>query len=523
MIRGRAGADCNYSGHGYVKGELNLNPDKNWRIDEVVKCDAQKSDKGQDTYCETGDKYIKFAAGSTCGGCCACADSGGINIEVVASRGKVENPSSVWKKQEDQYTLNKENGEISLLLNKDNSTNCSSEFTREQTYNGILFDTGKIAYENNSRGKLNLEFDKKAEIPVDMKTKYLYAFAEGNIGNVYLDTRKYVYEANVLLNIVYSDNSSVKVTATLPWNWSVGRDYTKENAKTIYLKESPCESERPRALYMIQYSNPYPDKLISSISFEDDFTSDYPRTNILAVTLSEEEMKVDSSDKAAYCLPDNTLIKLPNNPKIYVIKNCKKKWIKTAAEFKRNNYKWSSVKETPKEVVDAYADYLEAKGRLLKAMNRNKIYRIINGRRLWIPTVSSFKSQKLDWGDVEETDNTEIERYPELKLIKAKNDPKVYYITKNGLKRHIINPQVFDLYGNKWEDVVEVSSEIVTSLPEANLIKEQNGYKVYKVEGDKKRWIKSAEAFSKYNYDWSKVVPVNETELKYYEEGEEID
>ncbi|MCK4892079.1 MAG: hypothetical protein KAS78_05410, partial [Candidatus Pacebacteria bacterium] len=175
-IKGIAWADCAYSGYGYAKGELNLNSDGNWKISEVVKCSVSGSNKGQETYCETGDKSVKFAAGSTCGGCCACADSAGINIEVIVERGDSSN----------------------------------------------------------------------------------------------------------------SDSNS------------------------------------------------------------------------------------DSDNDLDSCLPDGTLIKLPNDPKIYVIKNCKKQWVRTAEEFRNNGYKWSDVKDTSKEVVDAYADYLEATANLLRAVGHNR-------------------------------------------------------------------------------------------------------------------------------------------------------
>jgi len=86
LIRGQAWTDCDYEGYGYVKGELNFNANKNWEITEVVKCSAQDSNKGQVTYCKTGNNYVKFAAGNNCGGCCACSDSAGVNIEVVVEK-----------------------------------------------------------------------------------------------------------------------------------------------------------------------------------------------------------------------------------------------------------------------------------------------------------------------------------------------------------------------------------------------------------------------------------------------------
>lgn len=86
LIRGLAWADCSYEGYGYAKGELNLNLDSGWKISEVVKCYAKGSNKGQETYCETSDRFVKFAAGNECGGCCACADSANVDIEIIVER-----------------------------------------------------------------------------------------------------------------------------------------------------------------------------------------------------------------------------------------------------------------------------------------------------------------------------------------------------------------------------------------------------------------------------------------------------
>ena len=231
----------------------------------------------------------------------------------------------------------------------------------------------------------------------------------------------------------------------------------------------------------------------------------------------------NQNNNSGDCLPDGTLLKLPGDPKIYVVRNCKKQWIETAEEFKNNGYKWSDVKDTSKEVINAYADYLEATANLLRAVGHNRIYRVINGRILWVPTVSAFNAQGLKWGDVQNINETDINNYPQAKLIKAKGDDRIFYVTNSGIKKHIINGEVFNSYNNKHSDVVEVSPEIISSFYTANLFKDQNVNKVYKIEGNEKRWIKSADAFRRYNFDWNKIVPANNVELNAYIDGESIE
>lgn len=87
LIRGTAPADCNYSSPGESKGELLINESSGWKIKDVVKCSVQDSNKGQNVECTNEDNYsLKFSAGSNCGGCCACADSGSLDIEVILEK-----------------------------------------------------------------------------------------------------------------------------------------------------------------------------------------------------------------------------------------------------------------------------------------------------------------------------------------------------------------------------------------------------------------------------------------------------
>jgi Fe-S-cluster formation regulator IscX/YfhJ len=223
------------------------------------------------------------------------------------------------------------------------------------------------------------------------------------------------------------------------------------------------------------------------------------------------------------CLPDNTLVKLPDDPKVYVIKNCKKEWIKTAEEFKQEGYKWEDVKEVNSSVIQAYNDYLEATANLLRAIGQQKVYRVVDGKILWVPTIAAFNAQGLKWEDIQDVNESTVNQYPSLKLVRVKGDPKVYYLTESGLKRWIPTIEVFNSYNNKWEDVVELESKDVNGYSNNDLIKLENEAKVYKLENGKKRWIETIEAFNKLGLDWNKIAPVNQTELNFYPEGAVIE
>jgi hypothetical protein len=91
LIRGIAPADCGNPGPGYAQGEFSINPHGSWNIDQVIRCNVNSSNKEQETYCTNNGLSVKFAAGSMCGGSCACADSGSLDIELILKNTGIEN------------------------------------------------------------------------------------------------------------------------------------------------------------------------------------------------------------------------------------------------------------------------------------------------------------------------------------------------------------------------------------------------------------------------------------------------
>ena len=156
---------------------------------------------------------------------------------------------------------------------------------------------------------------------------------------------------------------------------------------------------------------------------------------------------------------------------------------------------------------------------LLRSIGDYKVYKIIKGKRLWIPTVAAFDAQGLKWEDIQDVANAT--EYPRLKLAKLANRSEVYYLNENGLKRHIPSANVFNSYNYKWEDIVEISSSELSGYPDSVLIRAK--YKIYKLENGKKRWIKTAEAFNRLGYDWNEVSLVNTAELVHYPTGAPIE
>lgn len=223
------------------------------------------------------------------------------------------------------------------------------------------------------------------------------------------------------------------------------------------------------------------------------------------------------------CLADDTLLKHPDDPKVYVIKDCKKQWIKTAEEFEKNNYNWSAIKESS-SVINAYTDYLAAKSNLLKVIGDNQIYRIVEGKKIIVPSPSALNNSGLNLETAATVEKSELNAYPSITLVKTENDQKVYSVNDLGFKKHIVNPDVFNSYpDNKWSDIVTISPAEINAFPETTLIKGENDYRVYRIEGNTKRWVKTANTFKKKGFKWNEVSSVNSVELNAYTTGNPIE
>lgn len=156
---------------------------------------------------------------------------------------------------------------------------------------------------------------------------------------------------------------------------------------------------------------------------------------------------------------------------------------------------------------------------LIMALGDHRVYEIKNGKRHWIPNPDVFNHYRFNWQSIQVVSQQTMDAYARAKLLRTEGDEKVYYLTESGMIRHIPSPQVFESYGNKWEDIFLVSGYEIGAYERNTLIRAAGDYKVYFLENGRKRWIKTAEAFNRYRYDWSKIAPVNQTEINAYPEG----
>jgi len=160
---------------------------------------------------------------------------------------------------------------------------------------------------------------------------------------------------------------------------------------------------------------------------------------------------------------------------------------------------------------------------LYRAEGDYKVYEISAGKKHWIPTAQVFDAYSFNWNDIQTVTQTVLSNYSRVKLLRAEASQPVYYLTNSGMIRHIPTAEIFESYGNDWNDVFEISSEELGAYEKNILIRAEGDYKVYLLENNTKHWIKTAEIFNQRGYDWFKIAPVNQTEINYYQTGQVIE
>ena len=146
-----------------------------------------------------------------------------------------------------------------------------------------------------------------------------------------------------------------------------------------------------------------------------------------------------------------TLLRVDGNPKVYVINNGSKTWIKTIAEFNAKGYKWEDVVLVKAGDLAAYPEAAESTiggATLLRAEGDPKVYVINNGSKTWIKTIAEFNANGYKWEDVVVVKAGELATYPEdaRAVIVGKVKVKVWKLNvraKGSLSGTIISKATF--------------------------------------------------------------------------------
>jgi len=212
--------------------------------------------------------------------------------------------------------------------------------------------------------------------------------------------------------------------------------------------------------------------------------------------------------------PDGTLLKTPNNPAVFVIFSNKKKHVPDANIFSSYGYRFEDIKPVDEATLNRIPDV-----KFIRAANDPRVYYLDRGQKRWLKNEAVFKSYGLPWENILTVNEHDLAVYRNARLVRAPGTEKVYFITGQGLIHHVPNPESFVSYGNRWEDIVEVSIAELQSYEVANLIRKTDDFRVYKAQDGVKYWIQTQGTFRKFGLDPNKILAVSTVEFNSYQEG----
>lgn len=112
--------------------------------------------------------------------------------------------------------------------------------------------------------------------------------------------------------------------------------------------------------------------------------------------------------------------------------------------------------------VLAYSD-----GVLLRAADEPKVHIIYNNKKRWIRNINTFNSYNFQWKNVKIVSQNDLAKVEDGKLIRLRGDDKVYQVDENGTRVHIKSVAEFELLGLSWADVASVTKEELNDYREA--------------------------------------------------------
>ena len=117
-----------------------------------------------------------------------------------------------------------------------------------------------------------------------------------------------------------------------------------------------------------------------------------------------------------------------------------------------------------------------------------------------------------------------LPQYPDGFLLRAAGDKKVYVI-RGDSKRWIQSPEIFNGYGHlKWENIREVSPDVIAAYQESFLVRRDDDYRVYETDASgNKHWLNmTVQTFESSGRRWEQIYIINENELRWFKTGSDV-
>lgn len=188
-------------------------------------------------------------------------------------------------------------------------------------------------------------------------------------------------------------------------------------------------------------------------------------------------LRVDLTNEFLSTLPNNgsiyapgTLIRVGSTSPVYIIEdNLVKSHIPNRQVLDDFNLDLSTVKSVDKTTANAYATTKSLNPFIVKLENDGLRLVTLKGTVYAVPSSMSQKSvYNINTNNLTILSNSTLSKYKAAgsvtELIRAKGHSTIYKV-ENGKKRHISSPSVLNSLGYTFDDVTDVSSYLIDTIP----------------------------------------------------------
>lgn len=177
--------------------------------------------------------------------------------------------------------------------------------------------------------------------------------------------------------------------------------------------------------------------------------------------------------------PDGYLIADDNS--VYVIQGGQRRPVGHAVIFESYGFKWGMIKKaTPFELsfqsVGPTLSLPKAyySGSLVKSATKPEVYMMENGIARHVSSPNVFRSNNLNWDNILILPESVVDSYPKGEKLKFRNGTLIagngaVYVIEEGKKRPFPDPKTFEGLGYKWNNIISVSSEELTLVPDGTI------------------------------------------------------
>ncbi|MFC1656356.1 SpoIID/LytB domain-containing protein [Patescibacteria group bacterium] len=201
--------------------------------------------------------------------------------------------------------------------------------------------------------------------------------------------------------------------------------------------------------------------------------------------------------------------------RVYLIENGEKIWITSPWEFINSGYKWSDIRFLSADLINSIPSPSWEDSRLYKKESDSvKVYFRDSVGVHHIPDGTVFSAWNFSEDDIINISDQEF-NYLNLTfdlsfLVMKEGGSKVYFLNQ-GVKHWIVNPDVFNAWGFDWSRISTVPEDYLNSFESGKDLKNLTHIspKVYLVDSNELRWIENEKVFNDWGFDWDDYLDIS--------------